>query len=147
VRKRGEITINTDSAFENPLSLKDQIEAAENAIRGGFIACLISLGITLIVTILGATGSLDMGFGTDWTMLIDVGLIAIFAIGIWFKSRTAATLMFLYFLASKIILLMAGQFNGIIMGVIFLYFYGRAMIGSFRYHDLVKKGATQADVF
>lgn len=127
--------------------MKDQILDAEKGIRAGFYACLISFTITLIVTILGATGTLDIGIGTDWTLLIDVGIIAACAIGIWFKSRTAATIMFIYFLLSKILLLMAGQFNGIIMSVIFLYFYGRAMICSFRYHDLVKKGATRTDVF
>jgi len=88
-----------------------------------------------------------MGFDTAWLMLIDVAIIAVFAIGIWFKSRVAATLMFLYFLVSKIIVLIAGEFNGILAGVIFLYFYGRAMIGSFRYHNLVKKGAIQTEVF
>lgn len=80
-------------------------------------------------------------------MLFDVALLAAFAIGTWFKSRVAATLLFIYFLLSKIILLMSGQFNGIITGFIFLYFYGRAMIASYRYHDLVKKGAKLTDVF
>jgi len=80
-------------------------------------------------------------------MLIDVAIIGACAIGLWFKSRTAATIMFVYFLISKILLLAGGQFNGIIMGLIFLFFYGRAMICSFRYHNLVKKGASATDVF
>jgi len=120
---------------------------AEKAIRAGFTACLISLGMTLIITILSATGSVALGPGGDWTMLFDVGLIAVFAIGIWFKSRVAATLMFIYFLLSKLLQLADGQLNGIIVSLVFLFFYGRAMIGTFRYHSLVKKGAFQTDVF
>jgi len=99
------------------------------------------------MTILGATGTADFGVGADWYMLIDVALIAACAIGMWFKSRTAATIMFVYFLLSKIFLWAEGNFNGIIMGVIFLFFYGRAMIGSFQYHSLIKKNAHRTDVF
>jgi cellulose synthase/poly-beta-1,6-N-acetylglucosamine synthase-like glycosyltransferase len=136
----------TDS-FENPASLAEQISEAERGIRAGFYTALISMAITLVFTILGATGTADMGFGTDWLLLIDVGLIGAFAIGMWFKSRIAATLMFIYFLISKILMLMAGQYGGIFLSLVFLYFYGRAMISSFRYHNLVKKGAKAADVF
>ena len=93
------------------------------------------------------TGTADLLEGADWTLLIDVALLAALAIGTWFKSRIAATLLFLYFLLSKIIQLSSGEFNGIIMSVVFLFFYGRAMIGSFRYHALVKKGADLTDVF
>jgi hypothetical protein len=124
-----------------------KIEKAKSDIKAGFYAALVSLAITLVVTILGATGSADLGFGADWYMLIDVGLIGAFAIGIWFKSRVAATGMFLYFLLSKILLIAEGQYGGILMGVLFLYFYGRAMIASYSYHKLIKRGVAGAEVF
>lgn len=103
--------------------------------------------MTLLITVLGATGTADLGVETDWYMLFDVGLIAILAIGLWFKSRTAATLMFIYFLLSKIFLWAEGNFQGIIMGLVFLYFYGRAMVASFRYHRLIDKNVSDTEVF
>ena len=134
-------------AFQNPASLKEQIEDAEKGIRAGFIAALFSMAMTLLITILGATGTIDLGFVVDWLMLIDVAIIGACAIGIWFKSRTAATIMFIYFLLSKIIQFSAGEFSGIVMSLVFLFFYGRAMYCSYRYHNLVKKGAAATDVF
>jgi len=143
----GDITISEYNPFENPASIKDQILDAERAIRAGFIASLVTFGITFIVTYISVIDSTDIGYGTDWVLFFDVGIVAILAIGIWFKSRTAATLMFIYFVFSKILTLIEGRFDGIVFGLIFLFFYGRAMIGTFRYHSLVKKGALQTDVF
>jgi len=105
------------------------------------------MGMTLLITVLSATGTLEILEGADWYMLFDVAIIGACAIGLWFKSRTAAVAMFIYFLLSKFIQFSTGQFNGIFMALIFLFFYGRAVIGSFRYHTLFKKGANQADIF
>ena len=123
-----------------------KIEEAKLQIKVGFYATIFSLVMTFIVMFI-TTSTPELGVGTDWTYLVDIGLMAILAFGIWKRSRTATTLMFFYFLASKIIQLAAGQFSGIILGVIFLFFFGRAMIASYRYHDLIKKGGNQVDVF
>jgi len=127
--------------------LSKQINDAKSQIKAGFYAALFSLVTTLIITLLGATDTADLGLGADWYMLFDVLLIAIFAFGIWKRSRTATTAMFIYFAISKVMMLAAGQFSGIIMGVILLFFYGRAMIASYRYHTLLKNGGDQAAVF
>lgn len=124
-----------------------QLEQAKAHIRVGFFAALFSLAMTFIITVLGATGTLDIGVGTDWYMMVDVVLIAVLAFGIWKRSRTATTAMFIYFAASKLIALYSGQYGGIIVGLLLLFFYGRAMIASYRYHTLIGKGAGQADVF
>jgi len=127
--------------------LKEALSEAERHVQLGFFAALFSLITTLIVTVLGASGTFDIGVGADWFMLIDVAIIGVITIGIWMKSRVATTAMFTYFLLSKIILLASGQFNGLIIGAILLYFYGRAMVASYKYHKLRKSGATLADVF
>ena len=139
--------MDTTKLESSGISVSSKIEEAEKAIKGGFIAAMLSLAMTLIITVLGGLGVTDMGIGADWFMLIDVGIIAACAIGLWFKSRTAATIMFLYFLSSKIIIWSTGNFSGGIMGVLFLFFYGRAMVGSFRYHTLFNKNAHRTDVF
>ena len=124
-----------------------QLDQAKRAIRAGFFAALFSLGMTLLITVLGATGTADLGLEADWYMLFDVGLIALFAIGLWFKSRTAATLMFIYFLVSKILMWVDGNSEGMVMSFVFLYFYGHAMIASFRYHHLIDKNVPDTEVF
>jgi len=57
------MTVVMADTLESPKSLADQVEEAEKGIRAGFVAALISMGMTLLFTILGATGVLDMGLG------------------------------------------------------------------------------------
>ena len=118
----------------------EQLTAAEKAIKGGWIAALISLGMTaliMLISLMSPNADLGAAFsGAGLELLIDLALIAVLAFFIWRKSRTAATLMFLYFLASKIIQIAAGDYRGIFMGAVFLFFYGRAVWGTFTWHKL-----------
>jgi hypothetical protein len=103
-------------------------------IRGGFYAALISGTLTLVFTLIAMSGNDVTGFLDGWAM-IDVVLIFALAIGIFFKSRFAATTMFLYFLASKFYIWhITGKMHGVFMAVVFIYFYFQAMIGTFEYH-------------
>jgi hypothetical protein len=61
------------------------------------------------------------------------------AFGIYRKSRVAAVLIFVYFIVAKVILAVETQsYNGIFLALVFLYFYGKAIQGSFVYHKLEK---------
>jgi hypothetical protein len=105
-------------------------------IKGGWIAGIISgvmtLGILLIALNTGAMGNL-----VDIWSSVDVVLIFLLAFGIYKKSRFAATIMFVYFLASKIFLIVeTGKPTGMLMAIIFLYYYFQAMIGTFQYHRI-----------
>jgi len=128
------------------LSRPVQLAAAEKAIKNGWIAACVSMGMTAIIMMisLSSTG-VDLGPAIDGglVLLIDVALMAVLAFFMYRKSRTAATIMFVYFLASKALQFMAGDFRGIAMGVIFLFFYGRAVWGTFTWHRLQ---GTQNDV-
>jgi len=63
----------------------------------------------------------------------------VMAYGIYRKSRIAATAMFVYFILSKIWLLMeTGQAGSLIIGVIFLYYFYQAMMAIFQYHKLIR---------
>ena len=108
-----------------------------NKIKGGWIAALVSGTFTLIFTLAATFGNDITGFiGPE--MFIDVVLIFSLAFGIYKKSRIAATVMFVYFVISKIyIWAVTGQFSGTILAVIFLYFYFQAMVGTFQYHKLL----------
>ena len=71
--------------------------------------------------------------------MVDVVLIAIMAFFIYKKSRTAATLMFFYFVISKFAQWYElGNVQGLPMALIFMYFYFNAMRGTFIWHSKYK---------
>ena len=132
---------------KNKATIKDQMkmdtqELCEAAIRNGWIAALISLGITLIFGIIGFFAESDneaLNYFLDPWLMVDVVLMAIMAFFIYKKSRTAATLMFVYFVLSKIIQWYElGSLQGLPMALVFIYFYFNAMRGTFLWHSNYK---------
>jgi hypothetical protein len=114
--------------FEAPADIKSQIFA-------GFVCILISLTMTAIMALM--TLSTDFGIFDEW-LFVDVVFLIVLAFGIYKKSRTAATVMFIYFVAGKIYLTVeTGAFSGLIIGAIFAFFYFRAMMACFTYHKLL----------
>ncbi len=110
-------------------------------IKGGWIVALIS-GVMTIALIGIAMGTGALGNLFDWWSSLDVVLIFALAFGIYKKSRTAATIMFVYFLLSKIwFIVETGKPSGIVLSLVFLYFYLQAMIGTYQYHKFVKEAA------
>lgn len=110
-------------------------------IKAGWIVALIS-GVMTIALIGVAMGTGALGDMFDWWSSIDVILIFALAFGIYMKSRTAATIMFVYFLLSKIwFIVETGKPGGIVLSLVFLYFYLQAMIGTYQYHKFVKEAA------
>ncbi len=129
------------------VTFKDQIkmetqEVCEAAIKNGWIAASISMGLTLIVSSMAFFTQSDnakLNYFLDPWMMVDVALMAIMAFFIYKKSRTAATLMFIYFLTSKFIQWYdLGSAQGLPMALIFIYFYFNAMRGTFIWHSKYK---------
>ena len=107
-------------------------------IKNGFVAAMFSGLMTLGVTLFFVFSDSASEIFDAWNF-IDVGLIFLLAFGIYRKSRAAATFMFLYFLASKIwLMILTGAPQGLIISLIFLYFYFQAMVGTFQYHRFLK---------
>ena len=101
--------------------------------RGGYAAVI--MGVINLAIFLIFLGDDVGGLQIDYFFLIDVGLIFALAIGIFFRSRVAATIMFVYFLASKIyIMYESGQPQGLLISLIFLYFLYHGMMGSYEFH-------------
>jgi serine/threonine-protein kinase len=110
-------------------------------IKHAWVAGLVSGAITLLVTLLAVSGFKVLGFDA-WEFL-DVALILGLTYGIYRKSRVCALLMFLYFLASKILMFVqSGKPNGIVMGIIFLYYFGQGVAGTFAYHKHVRRAGS-----
>jgi hypothetical protein len=118
---------------------RDIPEEISRPIKHGWIAACVSATMTLLVTLLALKSSTENSYVDAWN-LMDVALIALFALGIYKRSRTAATLMLVYFVLSKILMMMeTGMPSGLVLGLVFTIFYFRALTATFRYHAFVKQ--------
>ncbi|MEE4250432.1 MAG: hypothetical protein V2I38_07570 [Alcanivoracaceae bacterium] len=128
-------------SFVDQIKMNTQ-ELCEAAIKAGWIAALISLGVTLIFSSIGfftQSENETLNYFLDPWLMVDVVLIGVMAFFIYKKSRTAATLMFLYFVLSKLIQWYdLGSVQGLPMALIFMYFYFNAMRGAFIWHSKYK---------
>lgn len=116
-------------------------EEALKAIKSGSIAAYISGGLTLAVFLIASfsNASGELGHWNDPAILFDILLIFGCAYGISRKSRFAAVFIFLYFILSKIYIgIELGRMSGLAMGLVFLYFYGKAIQGTFVFHKIEK---------
>ncbi len=132
-----------EAVYKQPAEIEVPPEILKK-IKGGWIAAIVSGTLTAIVAIIAVSTDAmdDVGDVFDAWLFVDVVLIFGLAFGIMMKSRTAATIMFLYFLASKIYMVsMTGQARGVIISLIFLYFYFQAMVGTYQYHACKKSVA------
>jgi hypothetical protein len=113
-------------------------DAVLNKIKQAWVAGIISTALTAVMVVLAMSGAQVAGF-TAWEA-IDVALMAGLTYGIYRKSRICAVLMFVYFVASKIMMAMDGSASGgFVMAAIFAWFYGQGMVGTFAYHKHLKR--------
>lgn len=116
-------------------ALHEAEKSTRHGATAGFISAAITLAMVLFAMAAGSSG--DLGFWNDPWIILDVVLIAGLAVAIHRKSRAASVLMFAYFILSKIYLSVEmGRPAGIVVGLVFLYFFGKAIQGSFAYHRI-----------
>lgn len=119
-------------------------EQALKANRSGAIAACISAVMTAGVVLFAlqmdpVDAPPTLSFFADPLNFLDVGILLLCAFGMYRNSRTAAVFAFSYFLVSKVaITLSTGQVAGVGVALIFLYFYGRAIQGTFVFHRIEK---------
>jgi hypothetical protein len=116
-------------------------EEAIKATKNGAIAACISACITLLFVLYAIFSNDNKSFAiwNDPSNFFDIVLIICCAFGIYKKSRFAAVLIFVYFIFAKIVIgIESGKFSGIGMGLVFLYFYGKAIQGAFAFHKIEK---------
>jgi serine/threonine-protein kinase len=127
----------TAPATTSAVSIRDVPEEILKKIKHAWVAAVISGCITLVVTLVAMSGTDILGFSA-WE-LIDVALIFGLAFGIYKKSRACAVIMFVYFIASKILLMMqTGRPTGVPLAIIFAYYFWQGIAGTFAYHKLDK---------
>lgn len=115
------------------------LQAAEKAIRQGAWAGFLVTGITLLIVSIAIGMDADGRLATwnDPWNFIDIVLVAALSFGVLMRSRASAISLFIYFVASKILIFAeTGQSSQIIVAAIILYYFGKAILGSFAYHKI-----------
>ena len=129
-------------SFKDQLKL-DSEETCLAAIKNGWVAGLVSIGLTLLIVLIGmfsGTENTTVNYFADPTIFIDIVLMVVMVFFIYKKSRIAATCMLLYFVLSKYIQWTdLGEAQGVPMALIFTFFYFNAMRGTFVWHSKYKE--------
>jgi hypothetical protein len=118
----------------------DIVEAKKACKNGAAAAFISGITTTLFVGFAMLTDAAGMmAIWNDPTNLVDIVLIFGCAIGMLRFSRTAAVSIFVYFILAKAaIALETGQTSGLALTLVFLFFFARAIQGSFSYKKLRK---------
>ena len=122
-----------------------EISEALKNIRYGYIAALVSAGITVVLNFLQIDAG-DVNLFSDPVVLYDVIIILLLAFGIYKKSRVCAIAMLIYFILGKIFQFQEYASYGIdtppstyLVAVVFIYFYFQAVRGTIAFHKINKK--------
>lgn len=117
------------------MNKKEAIKATKNGAIAACISAIISI-VFIVIAIRADVGG-KLAIFNDPANFIDVVLILILAYGVYIKSRVASVLLIIYFIVSKVIIIEETQsFQGIGVSLIFLYYYSKAIQGSFVYYKL-----------
>lgn len=113
-------------------------------IKAGWIAGVVSVCITVAFTLIALTGSDILGVGA--AAFIDAGLMAALVFGTFKKSRICAVLMLVLFVANKVLMWMDdGAPTGIVLALVFIWYFVQGVIGTFQYHAFLKSAANGVD--
>ena len=122
-----------------------EISEALKNIRYGYIAALVSAGITVVLNFLQIDAG-DVNLFSDPVVLYDVIIILLLAFGIYKKSRVCAIAMLIYFILGKIFQFQEYASYGIdtppstyLVAVVFIYFYFQAVRGTIAFHKINKE--------
>ena len=111
------------------------LEQANAAIRIAWKMSLVSIGVTIALTLVYASGGSLAD--VDWWNWIDIFLMLALTFGVYKKHRASAITLFAYYVVSKIyVWIIYGVFLGVPIAAVFAYFFLRGIQGVFAYHRL-----------
>lgn len=117
-------------------------EEVRKQIKYAWVAASVSGLFTLAFALAAISGTSIYGY-TGWE-LVDAALVFGLAFGIYKKSRICAVATFAYFIGAKIYMMVdAGQPNGIVLAMVFAFFYYQGVMGTVAYHKFVRSHAAQ----
>lgn len=114
-------------------------ESCDAAIRNGGWAAMVSASVTGLLAVIGLLArptTEEQAAQFDPWSLLDAALIVVLGVFIFRRSRVASTLMFVYFLVSKLYFTPEPpSLSAIPISIIFLVFYFNALRGTFLWHS------------
>ena len=111
------------------------IKQANAAIRTAWKMSLVSIGVTIVLTLVYASGGSLAN--VDWWNWLDIVIMLALTYGVYKKSRASAITLFAYYVVGKIyIWIFSGAIIGLPIAAIFAYFFFRGVQGVFAYHRL-----------
>jgi hypothetical protein len=133
-------------------------DSCAQAIRTGGYAAAISAGLTALVGVLGLfvkKPDFPLGIYLDPWIIVDAVFASTMAFFIFRKSRFAATIMFVYFIASKIIIFLqlseirsspssspSSSPTSLLLQIFLGIVYFNTMRATYLWHGLYRKGAS-----
>lgn len=111
------------------------LEQANTAIRIAWKMSLVSIFVTIMLTLVYASGG---SFAqVDWWNWVDIVLMLALTYGVYKKNRASAVTLFAYYVVGKIyIWIIYGVFLGVPIAAVFAYFFFRGIQGALAYHRL-----------
>lgn len=127
-----------------PLAADDRSkreESAKRAIRSGMKAAIVLGAISAaVVSYAIYTGSESLGYYNDPFFFFDIILVFACAFGLYRRSRAAAVILTCHYVVSIAArTLDTGQVSWIAV-VIFMYYFLKAVRGTFAYHSIQREG-------
>lgn len=120
------------------MNKEEAIKYSKAGATAAFISAGLTTAIVLFAILTNAEGSL--GSFNDPYNFIDILLVLSCAIGMMRYSRAAAITIFVYFIISKVLIgLETGRMPSLGIALLFLYYFGRAILGTFVYHKIQKE--------
>ncbi len=132
--------IRNANNFHSP-EIADKLAAAEKQIRNAWISGLIVCVITTITALVVSTMNTENTIvpATPFEMMFTVFIIGGLTVGVYFKNRGCAIALCVLFIIDKIATFAAtGKFSGVILTLIFIYYFAYGIQGTFTYHILKK---------
>jgi hypothetical protein len=117
---------------------EEAIKYSKAGATAAFISGGLTTAIVLFAILTNAKGTLE--FFNDPAMFIDIFFIFGCAIGMLRYSRTAAITIFVYSILDKLFIgLETREMPSIGIALVFLFYFGRAIQGTFAYHKIQKE--------
>lgn len=126
-----------------PLSPDEQreLEEAKKQIKGawvsGVIVCVISVLFAFAQLAFSAKSAEDIGGAIG--IIVSVVILGGLSLGVYFKSRACAVILCILYILDKIVMFaLEGKAAGIIVTIIFVYYFGYGIKGTFTHYRLTK---------
>jgi hypothetical protein len=140
---------NMSSARSAPHTLNgadesEELQKANKSIKNAWVTGVISGSLTLIASMILAPLALEML--NVPAMLITAAIVFGLSYGVYRKSRTCAVILLSFYALDKIVFYIdSGRMAGIVVTLIFIYYFAKGIEGTFTYHRLMRGQSVQQD--